>query len=95
MNKIKRNETETAKKEIEKALENHTNISQRAKIKLEKLGYQEICLGTGKQSYSSSKVIKTWELKNSFATGMYFGVGISNLVYGKGYKYFAYVKEVV
>ena len=95
MNKIKSKEINKEIKKLTKITSKHKIITRKIKEQLTQQGYKEICLGTGKQSISYSKMITTWNLKNSFAQGNYFGVGIRNISYGKGKKYYALVKEVV
>lgn len=63
-------------------------------LKLEKMGYEKLCLGTGKQSYSCSKMINIWELDNTYLKGRYIGVGCANIQYGKGTQYMAYLKKI-
>ena len=95
MNKIKSKEINKETKKLTKITSKHKIITKKIKDQLIKEGYKEICLGTGKQSRSYSKMITTWNLKNSFAQGYYFGIGIRNIAYGKGKKYYALVKEIV
>lgn len=70
------------------------HITNEMRIKLEELGFKEKCIGTGKQSKTSSLVCKIMELNNSYIKGKYYTFGLSSRKWGKGTRYYAYVKEM-
>lgn len=94
MDMIKLENVEQERENLKKLTKNYKIMSKKLQGILEENGYEMVCLGTGKQSQSSSLEIDVWELNNSFLAGTYVGVGASNYTWGRGRRYRAMVKKV-
>jgi hypothetical protein len=88
------NELKKELRKLKNLVKKYPRVNNDLIAKLEKLGYEKLCLGTGKQSYSCSKMVNVWELDNTYLKGCYIGVGCANIMYGKGNQYMAYVREI-
>lgn len=95
MKTIKRSEISKEIEGLKKLCEGHKNVNQELIKKLENAGFQHVCLGTGKQSHSSSLSGYEWDLNNSYLSGKYVGIGTASMKYGRGTKYYAYVKQII
>jgi hypothetical protein len=94
MLKLKESQVKNELKKLKEICDNFKIVDNNLRDILEKRGYEKYCIGTGKQSYSSSLMISIWELDNSFLEGKFIGVGSANRTYGFGNRYYAYIKEI-
>lgn len=92
MQKIKMDKKENVINELKTLSEGHNNVSKQLIEKLKVSGFELICLGTGKQSHTSSMGIQVWYLHNTYNIGIFVGIGTAAKKFGRGNKYYAWVK---
>ena len=94
MRTIKLSTAKRQAKTVKKAIEPFHDMSQKAKSMLVKKGFKYCALGTGKQSYTSSKDIDIRKLDNTYLTGQYLIIGCANKGNSKGCTYYGLVKRI-
>ena len=96
MNTIRMENVKEEIKLLNKRLEKVNRIGKNTKIMLEKLGYTESYLGTGKSAYICSKQVKVMDIKSiKHLNGKYLAIGQANTFMKKGNMYNGFVKEIV
>ena len=95
MRTIQLNTAKKQAKQLKVELNQFHNISKKAQEFLVKKGFEYRALGTGKQSYTSSKEIDIMKLNNTYLAGKFLVVGCANQGTSKGCTYYGFIKRIV
>lgn len=96
MKKIKREEVGFYKKKAEEILRGTKRVTAKHAKQLTKLGFTLERLGTGRSAYITSTVVTELNINSRYyLNGKFLAVGVSNMKYGKGQIYRAYVMQVI